>query len=189
MRTQPILVRDVKYWEGMAGDNDLEKQISSYLTLRFIGRFDLPSDECLTEAKDVIKMIKNHSGLTVPVTACPIELSSEIKFRTFNILDKYGFKVIGKVVAGYHKIISANGYEIRFRYALAFCSAKDKFDKNIGRDLVRAKLMNRQEEAANTVIVMAQKGSVTEFFKNSIIRISEKKSIYWLKGVTLDRIV
>lgn len=50
----------------MDGDNDLEKQINAYLTKMFIGSHGLPSDECLREAKQIMKMIEKNYIL-VPI--------------------------------------------------------------------------------------------------------------------------
>ncbi len=50
-------VKKVKYvrnWQDMAGINDLEKMVNSYLTSRFIWTKDIPADECLSEARAII---------------------------------------------------------------------------------------------------------------------------------------
>lgn len=46
--------------ETMAGDTKLEKQLNSYLTKHFIGGKELPADECLSEAKEIIALIRLH---------------------------------------------------------------------------------------------------------------------------------
>lgn len=56
----PYLVKDASKWKEMAGDTDLEKKINSYLTCRFIVSKDIPCNECLTEAKAIIKMVNNE---------------------------------------------------------------------------------------------------------------------------------
>lgn len=53
------LVNPLK-WKKMLGETDLEKQLNSYLTTQFIGKFDVPSDECLLEAKRVIEIIRAY---------------------------------------------------------------------------------------------------------------------------------
>lgn len=52
------VIKDVKSWEEMEGDTDIEKKVNFYLTQQFT----LPSmtvlpDECLEEAKELIDMI------------------------------------------------------------------------------------------------------------------------------------
>lgn len=52
-----IIAPDVTSWKDMAGDNDLEKRLNSYLTDRFIIRYDCPIDECLSESREIIKIV------------------------------------------------------------------------------------------------------------------------------------
>jgi len=53
-------VEDAAIWTEMDGDSELEKRVNSYLTCRFTIRKDIPSDECLSEAKHLIKLIKKY---------------------------------------------------------------------------------------------------------------------------------
>lgn len=53
-------------WKKMKGKDDLEKKINCYLTKQFIMSRDIPSDECLDEAKYII-------------ATCVDELSKPIK--------------------------------------------------------------------------------------------------------------
>ena len=46
-------------WKAMDGETELEKRVNAYLTKTFILEKNVPSDECLEEARAVIKMIKN----------------------------------------------------------------------------------------------------------------------------------
>jgi len=49
------MVKDASRWQEMDGDSRAEKQINSYLTCAFISQYDIPSDECLNEAKAVLE--------------------------------------------------------------------------------------------------------------------------------------
>lgn len=42
----------------MDGDTHLERALNVYLTSRFIASREIPSDECLTEARDIIKLFE-----------------------------------------------------------------------------------------------------------------------------------
>lgn len=44
----------------MDGDTDLEKILNAYLTKQFILSRDVPSDECLSEAKEILKIIEEY---------------------------------------------------------------------------------------------------------------------------------
>lgn len=46
--------------EKMDGDNALEKELNAYLTCQFILQKNVPSDECLSEAKKIIRIVKQH---------------------------------------------------------------------------------------------------------------------------------
>lgn len=46
--------------EKMDGNTLLEKQINAYLAKRFIYSRDVPADECLNEAREVIKMVEDY---------------------------------------------------------------------------------------------------------------------------------
>lgn len=52
-------IDDARNWAEMDGDTDLEKKINSILTHRFIWTKDVPTDECLVEAKHLVGMF-NH---------------------------------------------------------------------------------------------------------------------------------
>ena len=49
-----------KDWEQMEGISKLEKYLNAYLTSQFVLQHDVPSDECLSEAKNVIDIIKTY---------------------------------------------------------------------------------------------------------------------------------
>ena len=67
MTTRPFkLVADAEVWEHMDGDNDLEKKLNSYLTCQFIIRNDVPSDECLDEAREIIKIVESSLKVGAP---------------------------------------------------------------------------------------------------------------------------
>lgn len=42
----------------MEGDTLLEKRLNAYLTKRFIMPHDVPADECLSEARAIISMVR-----------------------------------------------------------------------------------------------------------------------------------
>ena len=46
--------------ELMDGDNDLEKALNCYLCSQFILNENLPADECLSDAKEIIAVIKKY---------------------------------------------------------------------------------------------------------------------------------
>lgn len=48
-------------WHEMDGETELEQRINAYLTTKFVGTSEIPSDECLDEAKEVIRMM-NYYG-------------------------------------------------------------------------------------------------------------------------------
>lgn len=53
-------VKDVKEdWRDMDGDTLLERWLNAYLTYRFTLSKDMPSDECLSEARTIIKVIRS----------------------------------------------------------------------------------------------------------------------------------
>ena len=54
------IVNGVISWEYMDGDNELEKKINCYLTKQFIMPSDIPSDECLSEAKHIIALVSSY---------------------------------------------------------------------------------------------------------------------------------
>jgi hypothetical protein len=44
----------------MDGSTDLEKMVNAYITKQFVLSRDVPSDECLDEARDIIKMVRDY---------------------------------------------------------------------------------------------------------------------------------
>ena len=55
------IVKHVGNWKNMDGDNELEKRINSFLALTFAGGSNLPSNECLDEARGIIYMLDSRS--------------------------------------------------------------------------------------------------------------------------------
>ena len=53
-------VKNASDWKKMAGDNELEKRLNSYLTCQFIVKHDIPADECLSEARFIIAFVKEY---------------------------------------------------------------------------------------------------------------------------------
>lgn len=51
------IIKDARIWQDMAGDNELEKRLNSYLTVQFVIKEDVPYDECLSEAREIIKIV------------------------------------------------------------------------------------------------------------------------------------
>lgn len=51
------IAKNAKKWQTMAGKDEMEKRVNSYLTCQFILHQDIPDDECLHEARAVIKII------------------------------------------------------------------------------------------------------------------------------------
>lgn len=54
---QENIVLDASEWEEMDGSSNLEKKINSYLTCQFVNQFDVLSDECLSHARKLMKII------------------------------------------------------------------------------------------------------------------------------------
>jgi hypothetical protein len=52
-KKHPTIVHNVDE-TTMDGDNELERKLNAFLTRRFILGGNVPSDECLTEAKEII---------------------------------------------------------------------------------------------------------------------------------------
>ncbi len=50
-------------WKEMDGEGDLEKKLNHYLTRQFIFTKDVPFDECLSEAKDILEMTGSDENL------------------------------------------------------------------------------------------------------------------------------
>lgn len=57
------LVKEVTE-ETMDGESVLHKRLNAYLTKRFILDKDVPADECLAEADEIIKMVEDFYGIT-----------------------------------------------------------------------------------------------------------------------------
>ncbi len=69
--------------ETMAGDTMLERAINSLVTRSFIGTKDLPSDECLSEAKEIVQLSQDFKGQ---------ELKSKIsEYLTVQFSPSHGF--------------------------------------------------------------------------------------------------
>lgn len=49
-----------KNWQSMAGETPLEKMLNAYLTTRFVSLRSVPPDECLSEAKNVIRITQAY---------------------------------------------------------------------------------------------------------------------------------
>ncbi len=45
----------------MDGDNILERKLNAFLTKRFIVSVNIPADECLSEAKKIISIVKEFT--------------------------------------------------------------------------------------------------------------------------------
>lgn len=52
-----MLVKNPCIWQSMAGDTALEKMLNAYLTSQFITKGEIPSDECLSEARLIISIV------------------------------------------------------------------------------------------------------------------------------------
>ena len=57
VKSKPLIAPDVCIWQDMAGDTALEKMLNAYLTSQFIGKRKLPVDECLSEARKVMRIV------------------------------------------------------------------------------------------------------------------------------------
>jgi hypothetical protein len=51
---------DSRKWNDMGGETPLEKMLNSYLTSHFITHKDVPIDECLSEARKIIAIMKAY---------------------------------------------------------------------------------------------------------------------------------
>ena len=49
--------------DTMQGDTPLEREINAYLTKQFIWPRDVPTDECLSEAKHIVGLIKDREAV------------------------------------------------------------------------------------------------------------------------------
>lgn len=59
------MVRDAAKWRHMSGDTELERAVNSYLTCQFIMRRNVPADECLTEAKEIIALVRHMNAKSI----------------------------------------------------------------------------------------------------------------------------
>lgn len=57
MQRNELEMTDVISAETMQGDTPLEREINAYLTKQFIWPRDMPTDECLSEAKHIIALV------------------------------------------------------------------------------------------------------------------------------------
>jgi len=55
------IVKDAAVWEDMEGCTRVHKQINSLLTIAFISRCGIPSDECVSYAQPLIDMWNKNS--------------------------------------------------------------------------------------------------------------------------------
>lgn len=62
---QKRLVNNAKNWVEMDGETMLEKRLNSLLTVSFLGHVDMPSDECLEYAINIIEM-KDDPNANIP---------------------------------------------------------------------------------------------------------------------------
>lgn len=56
MSTVAHVLRD---WKLMKGRSHLEKKLNAFLCHSLVGTIDIPSDECYSYAKSILKMVKN----------------------------------------------------------------------------------------------------------------------------------
>lgn len=68
-RSIPKRVKDCRHWQDMAGDTPLEQMLNAYLTDHFILTFDIPADECLSEAKKIIAIVNAYGESCDPGAA------------------------------------------------------------------------------------------------------------------------
>lgn len=54
------IVKDPGKWRLMDGDSNLQKQMNSFLTSRFISDKNVPSNECLQEAQLIIEAVISY---------------------------------------------------------------------------------------------------------------------------------
>ena len=66
MHSQGRIVAEVTD-EVMDGDTPLEKKMNAFLTRSFILNRDVPADECMQEAKEIIEKLKNNASLSMIV--------------------------------------------------------------------------------------------------------------------------
>ena len=68
--------------ESMDGKNNLEKSLNCYITSFYIGKKDLPSDECIREARRVITIAEKHKdplkGISDYLYVCFYPLGKEL---------------------------------------------------------------------------------------------------------------
>lgn len=63
------MVPDATVWEDMDGETDLIKKLNSFLTVRFISRTEIPSDECLKSATHLAGLWERDRSNFEPVAA------------------------------------------------------------------------------------------------------------------------
>ena len=59
-RQQGRIIKNARNWWEMEGDTELEKKINSFLTVQYIFEKDVPADECLQEAKELLELVHAH---------------------------------------------------------------------------------------------------------------------------------
>ena len=78
--------------ETMNGNTPMEKAMNAFLTKSFIGSSDIPADECLTEARDVIGWYRAGSN-TSPMRFKQF-LAMYFSYQFFNGSEKQKFAQI-----------------------------------------------------------------------------------------------
>ena len=62
MAQQKRLVKNAKNWIDMDGETMLEKRLNSIITVAFIGYLDVPADESLEHARNIIALVNKQDG-------------------------------------------------------------------------------------------------------------------------------
>ena len=75
------LVKSAFNWEEMDGDTSLEKMLNAYLTVQFVKNYDVSSDECLQEARDVISIVDGYGDNCDPGRALAALISAVTAFK------------------------------------------------------------------------------------------------------------
>lgn len=60
MKNKSRIIKEPITWEQMDGNNELEKKLNCYLTKQFVMPSNIPSDECLNEAKHIIILVSSY---------------------------------------------------------------------------------------------------------------------------------
>ena len=63
MKNKSKIVKDASNWKLMDGDNSCIRKINSYLTCRYIMKSNMPSNECLVEAKYIYGNNKSQEDI------------------------------------------------------------------------------------------------------------------------------